>query len=124
METIIKVNTKREDYDIRDSAECSLTVQDVIDILEFLPKDAKIVMSNNNGSTFAPFRENTFEEIEVETREEEEERLRKEKEEEDKSALVCPKCLSENICHTRGMWQCLDCGKYFKAAKLIQISQN
>jgi hypothetical protein len=122
METIIKVITTKEDHDIRDSAECSLSVQDVIDRLECLPKNAKIVMSNDNGYTFAPFRESTFVEVEVETRKEETERLKKEEDEDNNKVLVCPKCLTDNFCHTQGMLQCLDCGARFKRAKLIQIS--
>ena len=121
METIIKVITTKEDHDIRDSAECSLSVQDVIDRLECLPKDAKIVMSNDNGYTFAPFRESTFVEVEVETREEETARL----EEEDNEVLVCPHCKSESIVYNfSGYWQCLDCNKKFKKAKKINIKNS
>lgn len=121
METIIKVNTTREDYDIRNSAECSLTVQDVIDRLECLPRNAKIVMSNDNGYTFAPFRESTFEEVEVETLEEETARLEKE----DNEVLVCPHCKSENIVYNfSGYWQCLHCKRKFKKAKIINIKNS
>ena len=53
MDTIVKVITKREDYDIRDSAENALTIEETIEILKYLPPKAKIVFSNDNGYTFA-----------------------------------------------------------------------
>ena len=115
METIIKVITTKEDYDIRDSAECSLTVQDIIDRLECLPKNAKVVMSNDNGFTFAPFRESTFRQVEVETKEEEAERIRKEEEEEENTHWICPNCNGEDttICSINGGYQCMECGAKF-----------
>lgn len=123
METIIKVITSREDYDIRDSAECSLSVQDIIDRLECLPRNAKVVMSNDNGFTFAPFRESTFSQVEVETREEEEERLRKEEEEDEKTALVCPNCGSDNIYWSvRGHMRCMSCDAKFNKAKKVTLA--
>ena len=81
MDTIIKVITNREDYDIRDSAENALTIEETIEILKYLPPKAKIVFSNDNGYTFAPVRRGTFVTEYVETKEEEEERIRKEQEE-------------------------------------------
>lgn len=116
METIIKVITSREDYDIRSSAECSLSVQDIIDRLECLPRNAKVVMSNDNGFTFAPFRESTFKQVEVETIEEEEERLRKEAEEEERTHWVCPKCggVDTPVYSVKGGYQCMECGEHFK----------
>ena len=81
MDTIVKVITKREDYDIRDSAENALTIEETIEILKYLPPKAKIVFSNDNGYTFAPVRQSTFVTEYVETKEEEEERIRKEQEE-------------------------------------------
>ena len=121
METIIKVITSKEDYDIRDSAECSLTVQDIIDRLECLPKDAKVVMSNDNGFTFAPFRESTFRQVEVETKEEEAERIRKEEEEEENTHWICPNCNGEDTCvsSVKGGYQCLECGAKFKKPIIV-----
>lgn len=123
METIIKVITSREDYDIRDSAECSLSVQDIIDRLECLPRNAKVVMSNDNGFTFAPFRESTFKQVEVETKEEEEERLRKEAEEDEKTTLVCPNCGSDNIYWSvRGHMRCMSCDAKFNKARKVTLA--
>lgn len=125
MDTIIKVITKREDYDIRDSAECSLSVQDIIDRLECLPRNAKVVFSNDNGFTFAPFRESTFVQVEVETKEEEEERLRKEQEEEERTHWVCPKCNCEDniVIGLNGGYHCLECGAEFKKA-IIKVDNE
>ena len=81
MDTIVKVITNREDYDIRDSAENALTIEETIEILKYLPPKAKIVFSSDNGYTFAPVRRSTFVTEYVETKEEEEERIRKEQEE-------------------------------------------
>ena len=115
METIIKVITRREDYDIRDSMDSSMTIQDVIDYLHTFPMDAKIVMSNDNGFTFAPFREGTFMKVDVETREEEAERERREQEEEDNTHWICPNCNEEDttICSINGGYQCMECGSKF-----------
>lgn len=127
METIIKVITTREDYDIRDSAECSLSVQDIIDRLECLPRNAKVVMSNDNGFTFAPFRESTFVEVEVETKAEEEERERREREEEENTHWVCPKCNCEDSIiisvSPNGNYHCLECGENFKKV-IIKIDNE
>ena len=54
MDTIVKVITNREDYDIRDSAENALTIEETIEILKYLPPKAKIVFSNDNGYTLLP----------------------------------------------------------------------
>lgn len=116
MDKIIKVITKREDHDIRDSAESALSVEEVIEILKYLPKDAKMVFSNDNGYTFAPVRENTFVQVEVETKEEEEERLRKEQEEEERTHWVCPNCncVDNIVIGVNGGYHCLECGAKFK----------
>ena len=116
METIIKVITSREDYDIRDSAESARSVEEVIDILTYLPKDAKMVFCNDNGFTFAPIRRSAFVTEYVETKEEEQERLRKEEEEEERTHWVCPKCggIDTPVCSVKGGYQCMECGGHFK----------
>lgn len=72
MDTIVKVITTREDYDIRDSAENALSVEEIREILKYLPSKAKVVLTNDNGHTFAPVRRSTFVTEFVETKEEEE----------------------------------------------------
>ena len=47
MDTIVKVITTREDYDIRDSAENALSVEEVIEVLKFLPPKAKIAIQSH-----------------------------------------------------------------------------
>ena len=119
MDTIVKVVTHREDYDIRDSAEYALSVEQVIDILTYLPKNAKMVFCNDNGHTFAPVRRSTFVTEFVETKEEEEERIRKE--EEGEEDLVCPNCESDNIYWSiRGHMRCMNCDAKFKKGKKIK----
>lgn len=121
MDTIVKVITTKEDYDIRDSAENALTIEEVIEVLKYLPPKAKVVLCNDKGYTFAPVRRSTFVTEYVETKEEEEERIRKE--EEDEENLVCPNCESDNIYWSvRGHMRCMDCDAKFKKGKKIKKS--
>ena len=120
MEKVIKVITRREDYDVRDSMESSMTIQEVINYLHTFPMDAKIVMSNDNGFTFAPFREGTFIQVEVETREEEAEREKREQEEEENTEWHCPHCDSDNVITSiNGGFHCLECGKDFEKPIIV-----
>ena len=115
METIVKLITNKSEYDIRNASKYSINVEDLIEILEEYPKDAKIVFSNDNGYTFGQISSNDVCVIEVETFEEEKVR----QEQEDEQGLVCPYCESDNIVYNfSGYWQCLDCNKKFKKAKL------
>lgn len=123
MDTIVKVITAREDYDIRDSAENALTIEEIIDILTYLPKKAKVVLTNDNSHTFAPVRRSTFVTEFVETKEEEEERIRKEEEEDEKTALVCPNCGSDNIYWSvRGHMRCMSCDAKFNKPKKVTLA--
>ena len=123
MDTIVKVITTREDYDVRDSAENALTIEEVIEVLKYLPQKAKVVLTNDNGHTFAPVRRSTFVTEYVETKEEEEERIRKEGEEDEKTALVCPNCGSDNIYWSvRGHMRCMSCDAKFNKAKKITLA--
>ena len=123
MDTIVKVITTREDYDVRDSAENALTIEEVIEVLKYLPQKAKVVLTNDNGHTFAPVRRSTFVPEYVETKEEEEERIRKEEEEDEKTALVCPNCGSDNIYWSvRGHMRCMSCDAKFNKAKKVTLA--
>lgn len=123
MDTIIKVVATREDYDARDSAKKALSVEEIIDVLTYLPKKAKVVFTDDYGITFAPFRRGSFITEYVETKEEEEERIRKEEEEEKNTALVCPNCGSNNIYWSvRGHMRCMSCDAKFNKAKKVTLA--
>jgi RNA polymerase subunit RPABC4/transcription elongation factor Spt4 len=114
METIVKLKVTKDEYDIRNASKYSISVGELVEILERCPQDAKIVFDNDNGFTFGEISPNTIRIVEVETFEEENTRL----EEEDKETLVCPHCKSESIVYNfSGYWQCLDCNEKFKKAK-------
>lgn len=116
METIVKLRTNRSEYDIRNSAKCSITVEQLIEILERCPRNAKVVFSNDNDYTFGELGVNTIRFAEVETFEEEREREEREREEAERTTTHCPHCNSEAIIvgtKNVGHWYCLDCGKYF-----------
>lgn len=123
MDTIIKVIATREDYDARDSAKNALSVEEIIDVLTYLPKKAKVVLTDDYGITFAPVRRSSFLTEYVETKEEEEERIRKEEEEEKNTALVCPNCGSDNIYWSvRGHMRCMSCDAKFNKAKKVTLA--
>ena len=119
METIVKLKVTKDEYDIRNASKYSISVSELVEILERCPQDAKIVFDNDNGFIFGEISPNTIRIVEVETFEEEKAKL----EEEDKETLVCPHCESESIVwNFIGCWQCLDCNKKFKKAnkKIIE----
>ena len=113
MDTIVKVVATREDYDARDSAKNALSVEEIIDVLTYLPKKAKVVLTDNYGITFAPIRRGSFLTEYVETKEEEEK----------KTALVCPNCGSDNIYWSvRGHMRCMSCDAIFNKAKKVTLA--
>ena len=76
---IVKLETNRDAYSIKDTAEASISVGELIDLLRGYDSDMKVVFSNDNGYTYGVIGENSIAEEWVETREEED---RKEKMEE------------------------------------------
>ena len=84
MQTIIKLYTSRDAYDVRDAAEYSMTIGELISELRQYDEDDKVVFCNDNGYTYGGISESEIVECEVETYEEErkERKERKEKEEE------------------------------------------
>lgn len=88
MEKVVKFKTHRSDYDIRKSMEYAMSVSDLIDMLERLPKNAKVVFDNDNGYTFGEISPNTIKLIEVETYEEEKEREEREEREADLAEIA------------------------------------
>ena len=71
---IVNLYTSRDDYGIREVAECSMTVRELIDELEHFSDNAKIVFNNDNGYTYGIIRSDSLESDFYETREEEERR--------------------------------------------------
>lgn len=116
MEKIVILRTTRDNYDMRETAKHSYSVEQIMDILSRCPKDAKVVFSNDKGYTFGELGVNTIRIVEVETKEEEEERIRKEEEEEERTHWVCPKCggIDTPVCSVKGGYQCMECGESFK----------
>ena len=81
MQKIVILNTHRSDYDIRDAADCSMTVGELIEELRGYDEDLKVVFSNDHGYTYGSISEDDVDYINQETREEEDERERMEEEE-------------------------------------------
>lgn len=78
MFNIVILNTSRDTYDIRESADCSITVGELISELRNYEEDDKIVFSNDNGYTYGYIRRESLDDKLVETREEERARERRE----------------------------------------------
>lgn len=74
METIVKLRTNKDEYDIRKASEYSYTVGQVIDILSRCPQNAKIVFENDRGYTFGAIDSATIRVVDVETFQEEKEK--------------------------------------------------
>lgn len=81
MDSVVKFKTHRSDYDIRESMNEAITVEDLIAILECYPGTAKVVFDNDNGYTFGAITGSSLKLNWVETREEE--KAREEQEERD-----------------------------------------
>lgn len=83
MERIVKLMTNRGPHDIRESASESMTIRDLIDLLENYPMDSKVVLAHRDYN-YGYIRESSFVIEDVETYEEEQERERREEEEEER----------------------------------------
>ena len=81
---IVKVNAVRDAYDVRECTEDAMSVEQLIEQLERCPKNAKVVMSFDNGYMYGSLTPHLIKVIDVETYEEQEERERREQEEEDR----------------------------------------
>lgn len=81
---IVKIICESDAYDIREVAPYSMSVEEAINRLQELPKDAQLAFSLGGGYTFGIVKDSDFRLIEVESIEEEKERERKEEEEWDK----------------------------------------
>jgi len=81
MERIVKICPTRDNYDIRESAESSVSVGSLIERLENFPRDSKIVVSFDNGYIFGALSDSNIRMVEVESFEEEREREEREERE-------------------------------------------
>lgn len=81
---IVKINTFRDAYDVRECTECAISVEQLIEQLERCPKNAKVVMSFDGGYMYGSLTPNSIKVIDVETCEEQEEREKREQEEEER----------------------------------------
>ena len=52
MERIITLSTRRSHYSIKQAAEDSMTVKELIEELSYLPGDCKVVFKNDGGYTY------------------------------------------------------------------------
>lgn len=84
MQKIVKIICESDAYDIREAAPYSMSVEEAINRLQELPKDAQLAFSLGGDYTFGRVKYSDFRLIEVESIEEEKERERKEQEEWDK----------------------------------------
>lgn len=65
MNQVVALRTNRDYYDVREAAEYSLTVDELIDILSNYSGNAKVVFSNDNGYTYGVVSDNTVKNIRV-----------------------------------------------------------
>ena len=92
---IVKINTFRDAYDVRECTECAISVEQLIEQLERCPKNAKVVMSFDGGYMYGSLTPHLIKVIDVETYEEQEEREKREQEEEEREMEKLEKELDE-----------------------------
>ena len=68
---IITISTNRSDYDIKGAAEDSMTVEELIEELHYLPGDCKVVFKNDNGYTYGYIKDRDIDSEYLEPEEEE-----------------------------------------------------
>lgn len=83
MDNALVIKAGKDVYDIRDITESgyTLTIGDLIDILQSYPKDKKVVISNDGGYTYGKLTENRIFTKTYETFAEEKEREEREERE-------------------------------------------
>ena len=57
MERIITIDTRRSDYSVKEAADNSMTVTELIEELRYLPGDCKVVFKNDGGYTYGYIRD-------------------------------------------------------------------
>lgn len=74
-ERIIVLDTNRSYYDVKEAADDSMTVEELIEELRYLPGDSKVVFRNDNGYTYGYIRDRYIDSEYWEPEEEEEDTL-------------------------------------------------
>lgn len=73
MERIITLSTRRSDYGIKQAADESMTVAELIEELRYLPGDCKVVFKNDGGYTYGYIKDRDIDSEYPEPEKEEEE---------------------------------------------------
>lgn len=63
MEKIVKITAYANTYNLRETAQYSMTVGELIERLEHFPQDARIVYQKDNGSIYGFFDYDSFREL-------------------------------------------------------------
>ena len=74
-ERIIVLDTNRSNYDIKEAADSSMTVAELIEELRYLPEDCKVVFRNDGGYTYGYIRDRFIDSEYWEPEKEEEEEV-------------------------------------------------
>ena len=72
MERIITLSVNRSHYDIKGAADESMTVEELIEELRYLPGDCKVVFKNDNGYTYGYIQDRDIDSEYIEPEEEDE----------------------------------------------------
>lgn len=72
MERIITIDTRRSDYSVKEAADNSMTVTELIEELRYLPGDCKVVFKNDNGYTYGYIMDRDIDSEYIEPEEEDE----------------------------------------------------
>lgn len=81
---IVRINAVRDDYEVRECLNDAMSVEQVMEQLSRCPKDAKVVMSFDNGYMYGSLTPHLIKIVNVESYEEQEEREKREQEEEER----------------------------------------
>ena len=63
MEKIVKVSAYANTYNLRETAQDSMTVGEMIERLQDFPQDAKVVYQKDSGSIYCFFEYDSFREL-------------------------------------------------------------
>lgn len=73
MKKVITINTRRSDYSVKEAADESMTVAELIEELSYLPGDCKVVFKNDNGYTYGYIEDSDIDSEYIEPEEDEKE---------------------------------------------------